>query len=156
MKNIGERDYRPKTHTVKVRSSDQQLVLKSDLALMLTDLRLTRGWTKRRMAKELDISPSILTKLETGQQLTLWERTWERMLEPLARLLETTPDELERMGKELIAEVSVPQLPGGYTIQTSFVDLLEADPLLDEAGRRFVIEAYERAIGTSRAMSNVG
>lgn len=134
-----------KCRVVKVHPDNEEIILKSDIALILADVRLTRGWTKKRLAQELKISPSALTKLESGQQFRLWERTWARMVGPLAQLLRVEPGELEHVGKELIGEVYLAQ-PSVTPSSTSIVDVLAADPRLDKAGKRFVLEAYQRAI----------
>lgn len=107
MKTTSKSEQTPRRR-VHLADSGGELVLKSDLALLLEALRSTRGWTKKRMADELGIAASTLTKLEAGYQFALWERTWNRIVEPLARLMEANPDELRPYGKDLTAEVRVP------------------------------------------------
>jgi transcriptional regulator with XRE-family HTH domain len=125
-------------------TSREKIVFRSDLAMMLADLRLERGWTKKELAQRLGISASSLSKLESGLQYSLWQRTWDRVVEPLAALLEVSPEELKPAGKELVALVEQPALEG-FSEQTALLDLLARDPNLDEEGRHFVAEAYWRA-----------
>ena len=133
---------------VRLGSSNQTLVLKSDLALILTDLRLSKDWSKRRLARELGINASTLTKLEQGRQYSMWESTWDRIVEPLARLLEVAPDELRLLGHELIAEVVAPM--GLHTGDSDVLTSIAQDPNLDEEAKRFVVEAYMRARKSSQ------
>jgi transcriptional regulator with XRE-family HTH domain len=114
----------------------------SDLALVLMDLRNERGWTKQRLARELGGSPSTLNKLELGGQFRLWERTWQRIVPALARLLDVPADELQPLGRELIAEVVAPVGPSAET--SDVLASISHDPDLDEEAKRFLAEAYLR------------
>ncbi|MCC6437810.1 MAG: helix-turn-helix domain-containing protein [Acidimicrobiales bacterium] len=61
----------------------------------LRSLRLARGWTLEELAGRAHVSPSTLSRLETGDRRLALD-----LLVPLARALDTTIDELVASGSD--------------------------------------------------------